>query len=152
MHLACVCARVCLCACAFVRVHTLWVLPLSRHALQPSDARTHKHTVVQQRIPSALPTLPPLTAPALLPTAMPSRLCNKTVPGEGRLLLCLQQQRAQIKQPTCRKQMLRLLGLAVEDTRYHHGVAQVCVHGQRGYCSGHLLLPQSDHCVCVCMQ
>ncbi len=53
------------------------------------------------------------------------RLCNSTKPGEGRVLACLQEERAWIESAACKKQMLRMLGLAVEDYRLDYTLSQV---------------------------
>lgn len=69
--------------------------------------------------PNPCPDPCPILAPHL------RRLCNATQPGQGRVLACLQENRADIEGEGCKRQMLRLLGLMVEDVRLDFNLLQV---------------------------
>lgn len=69
---------------------------------------------------------------AVVPFARaPCRLCGKLPPGEGRVLACLQQHRVNISSVACKRQMLRLMGLAVEDYRLDYATSQARLRGLR---------------------
>ncbi|GLI61059.1 hypothetical protein VaNZ11_003321 [Volvox africanus] len=63
-------------------------------------------------------------------------LCKGIQPGEGRVISCLRDQRANITGETCRQQVMRLLGFIVEDHRMDVGLTEACTSDVQKYCGG----------------
>ncbi|GIL63487.1 hypothetical protein Vafri_17538 [Volvox africanus] len=63
-------------------------------------------------------------------------LCKGVQPGEGRVISCLRDQRANITGEACRQQVMRLLGFIVEDHRMDVGLTEACTSDVQKYCGG----------------
>ncbi|GIL81323.1 hypothetical protein Vretimale_1124 [Volvox reticuliferus] len=63
-------------------------------------------------------------------------LCKGIQPGEGRVISCLRDQRANITGEACRQQVMRLLGFIVEDHRMDVRLTEVCTSDVQKYCGG----------------
>ncbi|EFJ43505.1 hypothetical protein VOLCADRAFT_96272 [Volvox carteri f. nagariensis] len=65
-----------------------------------------------------------------------STLCSGVQPGEGRVVSCLRDQRANISSEACRGQVMRLMGFMVEDHRMDVKLMQACTSDVQKYCGG----------------
>lgn len=63
-------------------------------------------------------------------------LCKGVVPGEGRVIACLRDARANITDELCRRQVLRLLGFVVEDHRMDYELMSACKPDVQQFCAG----------------
>jgi Golgi apparatus protein 1 len=64
-----------------------------------------------------------------------ARLCPGVLPGKGRVVGCLQNNRARVREPQCRRQLLRLMGLSVGDWRLDYALREACESDVRKQCS-----------------
>jgi hypothetical protein len=63
-----------------------------------------------------------------------ARLCPGVLPGRGRVIACLQDNRARVREPQCRRQLLRLMGLAAGDYRLDFALRDACEADVRQRC------------------
>jgi hypothetical protein len=63
-----------------------------------------------------------------------ARLCPGVIPGRGRVVACLQDNRARVQEPQCRRQLLRLMGLAAGDYRLDYALREACEADVRQRC------------------
>ncbi|KAG2448959.1 hypothetical protein HYH02_005713 [Chlamydomonas schloesseri] len=63
-------------------------------------------------------------------------MCKGIQPGEGRVISCLRDNRANITGELCRRQVLRLLGFLVEDHRLDAKLTQACTSDVQKFCGG----------------
>ncbi|KXZ44222.1 hypothetical protein GPECTOR_71g583 [Gonium pectorale] len=78
-----------------------------------------------------------------------STLCKGVQPGEGRVVSCLRDNRANITGEACRRQVLRLLGLVVEDHRLDARMQQACTSDIQKFCGG---VEEGDGQVHACLR
>jgi hypothetical protein len=64
-----------------------------------------------------------------------ARLCPGVVPGRGRVVACLQRERGRVREPACRRQILRLMGLSVGDYRLDYALRDACEADVRRQCA-----------------
>jgi len=62
-------------------------------------------------------------------------LCPGVAPGRGRVVACLQEKRARVREPRCRRQLLRLMGLAASDYRLDYALREACEADVRRQCA-----------------
>eukprot|EP00198_Chlamydomonas_reinhardtii_P000733 XP_001690068.1 predicted protein [Chlamydomonas reinhardtii] len=63
-------------------------------------------------------------------------MCKGIQPGEGRVISCLRDNRANITGDLCRRQVLRLLGFLVEDHRLDATLNEACASDVQKFCGG----------------